>query len=58
MFRPTDEIGPDGFQILMTLKEYNPKQLIDDEKLLCKCISELIGHEINIRKVVILTEYR
>lgn len=58
MLRPSDEIAPDGFQFLMTLKEYDPKQLIADKKLLFKCMSELLGHEINVRKVVFLSEYR
>ncbi|KAG8213559.1 hypothetical protein J3R82DRAFT_10212 [Butyriboletus roseoflavus] len=58
MFRPTDEIAPDGFQFLMSMKDYNPKQLIADEKLMFKCMSELIGHEIRVRKVVVLSEFR
>ena len=58
MLRPTDEIAPDGFRILMPLKDYDPKELIADEKLLVKCMSELIGHEINLRKVIVLSEYR
>ena len=56
--RPTEEVAPDGYQFLMNLKEYDPKQLISDEKSLFKCMSELIGHEINVRKVVFLSEHR
>ncbi|KAH0827331.1 hypothetical protein J3R83DRAFT_3958 [Lanmaoa asiatica] len=58
MLRPAEEIAPDGFQFLMTLKDYDPKQLIADEKLMFKCMSELMGHEINIRKVVCVSEFR
>ncbi|KAG8213560.1 hypothetical protein J3R82DRAFT_10214 [Butyriboletus roseoflavus] len=58
MLRPSDEIAPDGFQFLMTLKEYDPKQPIADGKLLLKCIAELMGHEIHVRKIVFLSEYR
>lgn len=58
MLRPTDEIAPDGFQFLITLKEYDPKELISDEKLMFKCMSELVGREINVRKVVALSEFR
>ena len=42
----------------MAMKYYEPKQLIADEKLMVKCVSEWMGHEIDIRKVVILSEFR
>lgn len=58
MLRPTDEIAPDGFQFLMLLKGYNPKHLIADEKLMFKCMSELLGHEIDVRRVDFLSEFR
>ena len=58
MLRPTEELLPDGFQFLMTMKGYEPKQLIADEKLMVKCMSELTGQEINIREVVVLSEFR
>lgn len=58
MLRPTNEIAPDGFQFLMILKEYDPKQLIADEQLMIKCMAELIGREIDVRKVIFLSEYR
>jgi len=58
MLRPTDEIAPDGFQFLLTTKDYDPKQLIADEKLMVKCISDLTGREVNIRKAIFLTEFR
>ena len=58
MLRPSDELAPDGFQFILTSKEYDTKQLIADEKLLFKCLSELMGHEINVRKVVFLSEHR
>jgi transcription antitermination factor NusA-like protein len=58
MLRPTDEILPDGFQFLITMKDYDPKQLIADEKLMVKCMSKLTGQEINIRKVIVLSEFR
>ena len=50
--------APDRFQFLMTMKYYEPKQLIADEKLMVKCVSEWMGHEIDIRKVVVLSEFR
>ena len=58
MLRPMDDIAPDGFQFLITSEEYDPKQLIADEKLLCKCMSEVIGSEVNVRKFVFLSEFR
>ncbi|KAI9572352.1 FAD binding domain-containing protein [Boletus coccyginus] len=58
MLRPTDEIAPDGFQFLLTTKDYDPKQLIADEKLMVKYMSDLTGHKVNIRKFVFLTEFR
>ena len=58
MLRPTNEIAPDGFQFLISSKDYEPKQFIADEKLMLKYMSELIGQEINVRKVVVLSEFR
>ncbi|KAF8550669.1 hypothetical protein OG21DRAFT_383284 [Imleria badia] len=58
MLRPTDEIAPDGFQFLIATKNYEPKQLLSDEKLMVKCMSELMGCEINIRKAIFLSEFR
>lgn len=58
MLRPTDDIAPDGFRMLMPVRGYDPKKLIADKELLCKHLSELIGHEVNIREVVVLSEYR
>ena len=40
------------------MKNYEPKQLIADEKLMVKCMSELTGQEINIRKIIIASEFR
>ena len=56
--RPSDEIAPDGFHFVMTMKNYEPKQLLADEKLMVKCMSEMMGHEINIKKAVFLSEFR
>lgn len=58
MLRPTDLIAPDGFNFLMTTKDVDPERFITDEKLMFKCMSELIGREIKVRKVVILSEFR
>ncbi|KAG9316190.1 hypothetical protein JVU11DRAFT_2214 [Chiua virens] len=58
MLRPTDEVGPDGFQFLLSSKDYDPKQLIADEKLMFKCMSELMGQQVNVRKIVVLSEFR
>lgn len=58
MFRPTDDIAPDGFRMLMPLRDYDPKELIANQTLLWKCLSEMIGHKVNIRKVVVLSELR
>jgi len=58
MLRPTDEIAPDGFQFLISTKDHTPTQLLADEKLMTKCMSDLMGLEISIRKAVILSEFR
>ena len=58
MLGPMNDIAPDGFQFLMTSEQHDPKQLIADEKLLCKCMSEMIGREVNVRKFVFLSEFR
>ena len=58
MLRPTDEIAPDGFHFLITMKDYEPKQLVADQELMVRCMSELIGREVNLRKVVTCSEFR
>lgn len=58
MLRPSNEIASDGFQFMMSLKDYNANELIADEKLLFKCMSQMTGHEINVRKVVFLSVFR
>lgn len=58
MLRPMDEIAPDGFRVLLTLKGYEPKQFIADEKLFFQCMSKLMGQKIKVRNVVVLSEFR
>ena len=58
MLLPSDEVAPDGFQFLLTSKTHEPKQLLADEKLMVKCMSEAMGHDINIRKSIFLSEFR
>lgn len=58
MLRPTDEIAPDGFRLLIFKKDNDPMQLMADEKLVFKHISKLMGHEIKVRKVVTLSGFR
>lgn len=58
MLRPTDEVAPDGFQFLMTMKNYTPKQLLGDERLMVKCMSEVIGYDIKIRQADAMSEFR
>lgn len=57
-FRPTDDIAHDGFQIVLVFRDYDPKQLIADPKLLFECMSKLIGREIKVHKVIFLSEFR
>jgi hypothetical protein len=56
--RPTDEIAPDGFQFMLTMKGHDPHEAATDEKLLIKHISELVGRQVNVRKVPFLSTYR
>ncbi|KAF9239162.1 FAD binding domain-containing protein [Melanogaster broomeanus] len=56
--RPTDEIAPDGFQLLLSSKDYDLTQLMDDKKLLFQCISEVVGSEVDVREIVWLSEFR
>ena len=58
MLRLTDEIAHDGIQFVIALKAHKPQELIADEKLLFKCMSKLVGQEINIRRVVALSHFR
>ena len=56
--RPTDEIAPDGFQFILTMKGCDPNEVAADEKLVIKCVSELVGRQVNVRKVPFLSTYR
>ncbi|KAF9219598.1 hypothetical protein BS17DRAFT_804337 [Gyrodon lividus] len=56
--RPTDEVGPGGFQFLLVTKDYDLKQLIVDKELLLKCMSELIGVEVDFKELVWASEFR
>jgi hypothetical protein len=58
MLRPTDDIAPDGFQFILVVKEHDPREVAADEKLLFKCISELTGRQVNVRKVPFLSTFR
>ena len=58
MLRPTDDIAPDGFQFTLAMKGYDPHEVAADEKLLIKCISELVGRQVNVRKVPFVSTYR
>jgi hypothetical protein len=58
MLRPTDEIAPDGFQFMLAVKGHDPHEVAADEKLLIKCISEMVGCQVNVRKVPFLSTYR
>ena len=58
MLRPTDEIAPDGFQFILTMKGRDPHEVAADEKLLIKCILEMVGCQVNVRKVPFLSTYR
>ena len=58
MLRPTDEISPDGFQFMLAVKGHDPHEVAADEKLLIKCISELVGRQVNVRNVPFLSTYR
>ncbi|KAG6378333.1 FAD-binding monooxygenase [Boletus reticuloceps] len=56
--RPTEEIAPDGFQFMITMRNYEPQQLLADQKLMVRCMSELTGHDINVRKAAALSVFR
>ena len=43
---------------MITMKNYEPKQLLADHTLIVKCMSELTGQEVHLRKVVVLAEFR
>jgi hypothetical protein len=58
MLRPTDEVAPDGFQFVLVPKNHDPHEVAADEKLLFKCISELVGRQVNVRKVPFLSTFR
>ena len=58
MLRPIDDIAPDGFQFILVVKGHDPREVAADEKLLIKCISELVGRQVNVRKVPFVSTYR
>ena len=57
MLLPTNEIAPDGFQFMLTMKGHDSHKAAADEKLVVKYISELVG-QVNVRKVPFLSTYR
>jgi hypothetical protein len=57
-FVPTDEIAPDGFQFMLSVKEHEPHEVAADQKLLFKYISDLTGREVKVRKVPFLSTFR
>ena len=58
MLLPMDEIAPDGFQFILMMKGRDPHEVAADEKLFIECISELVGRQVNVRKVPFLSTYR
>ena len=58
VLRPTDDVAPDGFQFMLTMKGHDPHEVATDEKLLIKYVSELVGRQVNVRQVPFLSTYR
>ena len=58
MLLPTNEIAPDGFQFMLVMREHVPHEVAADQKLLIKCISELTGREVKVRKVPFISTFR
>ena len=58
MLLPMDEIAPDGFQFILMMRGHDPHEVAADENLLIKYISEVVGRQVNVRKVPFLSTYR
>ncbi|KAI6117244.1 FAD binding domain-containing protein [Pisolithus croceorrhizus] len=58
--RPTDELGKDGYQILITSRVRELKGLAQDEEALVNCIKELIGFgdDVKVKEVMWASEFR
>lgn len=59
-FRPTDELGKDGYQFLITSRVRELKGLAQDEEALLDCIKELIGlgDDVKVKEVLWASEFR
>ncbi|KAI6099524.1 FAD binding domain-containing protein [Pisolithus croceorrhizus] len=58
--RPTDELGKDGYQLLITSRVRELKGLAQDEEALMNCIKELIGlgDDVKVKEVMWASEFR
>ncbi|KAI6008117.1 FAD binding domain-containing protein [Pisolithus orientalis] len=58
--RPTDELGKDGYQILIGSHVRDMKGLPQDEEALLNCIKDFIGlgDDVNVKEVMWVSEFR
>ncbi|KAI6154828.1 FAD binding domain-containing protein [Pisolithus tinctorius] len=58
--RPTDELGKDGYQILIGSHVRDMKGLAQDEEALLNCIKDFIGlgDDVNVKEVMWVSEFR
>ncbi|KIJ58096.1 hypothetical protein HYDPIDRAFT_44627 [Hydnomerulius pinastri MD-312] len=59
VLRPTDEVGPDGFQFFVfSGKNYDVKEMLHDQDLLMKCISEVTTAKVRLNELKWISEFR
>ncbi|KAI6154833.1 FAD binding domain-containing protein [Pisolithus tinctorius] len=58
--RPTDELGKDGYQFLITSRVRDLKGIVQDEEALLNCIKDFIGlgDDVNVKEVMWVSDFR
>ncbi|KAF9218456.1 hypothetical protein BS17DRAFT_720716, partial [Gyrodon lividus] len=57
-FRPTDQVGPDGYQFFISSVNYDTKQMLHDQDLLMRCISEVTTAKVQLKDLKSISEFR
>ncbi|KAI6105247.1 FAD binding domain-containing protein [Pisolithus croceorrhizus] len=59
-FRPTDELGKDGWQFVMSGRAVDPKGLVRDEEALVNCIEDFVGlkDDVRVKEVMWVSDFR
>ncbi|KAF9235939.1 hypothetical protein BU15DRAFT_89358 [Melanogaster broomeanus] len=59
ILRPTDEVGPDGYQFILSPgKRYSTNQMLHDQDLLMRCISEVSTAKVQLKYLRWISDFR